>query len=36
MFAIHLISIAFLTSAAFTFASYILINHFLIEWSDEF
>jgi hypothetical protein len=36
MFAIQLISIVFLVSAAFTFASYILINHFLIEWNDEF
>ena len=36
MFTIQLISIAFVATAAFTFASYILINNLLIEWNDEF
>jgi hypothetical protein len=36
MFAIQLISIAFLFAAAFTFASYILINDLLIEWNAGF
>jgi hypothetical protein len=33
---IQLFSIAFLGATAFTLASYILINHFLFEWNDEF
>ena len=36
MFAIQLILIAFLLAAAFTFASYILINNLLIEWNEKF
>jgi hypothetical protein len=36
MFVIQLVAIAFLATAAFTFASYILINNLLIEWNDEF
>ena len=36
MFVIQIVSIAFLAVAAFTFASYILINNLLMEWNDEF
>jgi hypothetical protein len=32
---VQLFSIAFLPAAAFTFASYILINNLLMEWNDE-
>ncbi len=36
MFAIQLLSAAFLLATAFTFASYTLINNCLVEWSDEY
>jgi hypothetical protein len=36
MFALQLVSIAFLAAAAFTFTSYILINNLLIVWNDEY
>jgi hypothetical protein len=36
MSAIQFFSIAFLGVAAFTLASYSLINNFLFEWNDEF
>jgi hypothetical protein len=33
---IQFFSITFLVAAAFTFASYMLINNLLMEWNDEF
>jgi hypothetical protein len=36
MYLVQLFSIAFLVAATFTFAFYILINHHLMEWNDEF
>jgi hypothetical protein len=32
----QMFSVAFLVTATFTFASYVLINNILLEWNDEF
>jgi hypothetical protein len=36
MFAIQLLSCAFVLGAAVSFGSYALLRHCLMQWSDEF